>query len=86
MGKRLSPFTFEVEGNMRLVTHFHDGIWESISIVRGRRQFFKLKKSFAGGAQLNVQAVKDFLEGFGLEHEYQRTTTPEGGGGGGGGD
>ena len=67
----LKPFIFEVSDRMELVTHYHEGVWQSVSMVRGRRQYFQLTRTDPGGAHLNVYDVKTFLAGFGLN---ERTT------------
>lgn len=82
IGGKLQPFTFEVKGDMVLETHFQDGVRQSISMLRGRRQYFMMKTGYH--RSLNVQAVNDYLEGFGLRTKVRRTTSDSGGGGGGG--
>jgi hypothetical protein len=80
----LKPFSFEVNEKMVLVTHYHEGVWQSVSMVRRRRQYFQLKSTYHGREHLDVQEVYTFLAGFGLRTKDRHTTSDNGGGGGGG--
>ena len=83
IGGDLKPFNFEVNEKMKLVTHYHEGVWQSVSMVHRRRQYFQLKSDYHGRAHLDVQEVYTFLEGFGLRTEVRHTVSDSGGGGGG---
>ena len=74
----LKPFNFEVSERMELVTHYHDGAWESVSMVRGRRQYFQLTRTDPGRTHLNVYEVTTFLAGFGLNERTTTSMTGEG--------
>ena len=69
--------------NMKLVTHYHNGGWRSISMVRGRRQYFKLNGPSDYGS-IDVNSITEFLDGFGLESQKRETFHESDGGGGGG--
>jgi hypothetical protein len=83
IGGDLKPFSFEVDEKMKLVSHYHEGVWRSVSMVRRRRQYFQLKSTYHGRGHLDVRDVYTFLEGFGLRTEVRHTTSDSGGGGGG---
>lgn len=38
----LPPFIFNIEGEMRIETHIHNGKWSSVSILKGRKCYFSL--------------------------------------------
>lgn len=83
MGGTLQPFTFEIKEHMEVVTHYHNGIWQSISMVYGRRQYFKLVPP-KGHPGLEFKAVSKFLNEFGL-YSHTRYTEYQSDGGSGGG-
>ena len=72
------PFDFEVSERMELVTHYHDSAWESVSMVRGRRQYFQLTRTDPGRTHLNVYEVTTFLAGFDLNERTTTSMTGEG--------
>ncbi|RJU89359.1 MAG: hypothetical protein DWC07_06280 [Candidatus Poseidoniales archaeon] len=74
----LKPFNVELSERMELVTHHHDGAWESVSMVRGRRQYFQLTRTDPGRTHLNVHEVTTFLAGFGLNERTTTSMTGEG--------
>lgn len=84
IGDRFEPFTFDVNANMKLVTHYHNGGWRSISMVRGHRQYFKLTGPSDYGL-IDVNSITEFLNGFGLESQKRETFYSSDGGGSGGG-
>ena len=73
IGGDLKPFTFEVNEKMELVSHYHEGVWQSVSMVRRRRQYFQLKAFDLGREHLDVQEVYTFLAGFGLNERRKNT-------------
>ncbi len=84
IGDRFEPFTLDVNANMKLVTHYHNGGWRSISMVRGHRQYFKLTGPSDYGL-IDVNSITEFLNGFGLESQKRETFYSSDGGGSGGG-
>lgn len=77
VGGGLKPFSFEVNEKMELVSHYHEGVWQSVSMVRRRRQYFQLKCVYLGREHLDVKEVYTFLAGFGLnvrsKHTYNQS-------------
>ena len=38
----LAPFRFNIDGKMRIETHYYNGKWSSVSILKGRKCYFSL--------------------------------------------
>ena len=63
----LAPFRFNIERTMRIETHYHDGRWDSVSILKGRKCYFSL-----GGTDVaHFLASSSTWSGTGLEEIYQ---------------
>ena len=61
----LAPFRFNIEGEMRIETHYREGWWSSVSILKGRKCYFSL-----GGTDV-VLASSSTWPNTGLEEIYQ---------------
>ena len=63
----LAPFRFNIEGEMRIETHYREGWWSSVSILKGRKCYFSL-----GGTDVaHFLASSSTWSGTGLEEIYQ---------------
>ena len=67
----LAPFKFNIEGKMRIQTHYDEGEWRSISIIKGKKIYFSL----AGLEHSNStkEKVYQFLRRFNLEECARHT-------------
>ena len=75
----LAPFRFNIEWEMRIETHYHDGRWDSVSILKGRKCYFSLASYQAGNDIYAREEIYQFLRRFGLKESERRTSTPSGG-------
>ena len=68
----LAPFKFNIEGKMRIQTHYDEGEWRSVSIIKGRKIYFSL----AGLEHSNStkEKVYQFLRRFNLEECARHTS------------
>ena len=76
----LLPFIFNIEGEMRIETHFHNGKWCSVSILKGRKCYFSLKTFY--GMDPGREEIYQFLRRFDLKESERRTSASSDGGGG----
>jgi hypothetical protein len=91
----LLPFRFNIEGKMRIETHFHNGKWCSVSILKGRKCYFSLgdlprvildldRGDITLWSTSDREEIYQFLRRFDLKECERRTADPIGGDGGGG--
>ena len=78
----LAPFRFNIEGEMRIETHYREGWWSSVSILKGRKCYFSLIRYY--GMDPGREEIYQFLRRFGLKESERRTFAPSGDGGSGG--
>ena len=74
----LAPFRFNIEGKMRIQTHFYEGEWESVSIIKGRKRYFSLQ--FLVYSNTTKKEVYQFLRRFNLEECVRHTYSTSGDG------
>ena len=86
----LAPFRFNIEKKMRIETHFHNGKWRSVSILKGRKCYFSLGPLPRIDGQgmwptSDREEIYQFLRRFDLKECEKHTASSNGGDGGGGG-
>ena len=77
----LAPFRFNIDTKMRIETHYHNGKWSSVSILKGRKCYFSLgdlpraKKSKKPAllAASDREEIYQFLRRFNLKESEKRT-------------
>lgn len=74
----LAPFKFNIEGKMRIQTHFDDGEWRSVSIIKGRKRYFSLVD--LEYSNTTKEEVYQFLRRFNLEECARYTASTSGDG------
>ena len=85
----LAPFRFNIEGKMRIETHFHNGKWCSVSILKGRKCYFSLgdlpriETYEPLWPASDREEIYQFLRRFDLKECERRTASSSGGDGGG---
>ena len=67
----LAPFKFNIDGKMRIQSHFDDGELRSVSIIKGRKHYFLLQDFVYPNT--TKEEVYQFLRRFNLE-ECERFT------------
>lgn len=67
----LAPFRFNIEGKMRIETHFDEGEWRSVSIIKGRKSYFRLID--LEYSNTTKEEVYQFLRRFNLEECVRNT-------------
>jgi hypothetical protein len=77
----LLPFIFNIEGEMRIETHYHNQRWYSVSILKGRKCYFSLKNIYR--MDPGREEIYQFLRRFDLKESERRTFASSDGGGGG---
>ena len=74
----LAPFRFNIEKKMRIETHYYNGKWSSVSILKGRKCYFSLgplpRKSGLGmWPDSDREEIYQFLRRFNLKESEKRT-------------
>ena len=69
----LAPFRFNIEGEMRIETHYHERRWCSVSILKGRKCYFSLK------TPSGREEIYQFLRRFDLKESERHTSSIQGG-------
>jgi len=78
----LAPFRFNIEGEMRIETHYHEGWWSSVSILKGRKCYFSLGgtdvvlASSSTWSRTGLEEIYQFLGRFDLKESERLTARP----------
>ena len=71
----LAPFRFNIEGKMRIETHYYNGKWRSVSILKGRKCYFSLIETYEPlWPASDREEIYQFLRRFNLEECERRTS------------
>ena len=71
----LAPFRFNIEGEMRIETHYYNGKWRSVSIIKGRKCYFSLIETYEPlWPASDREEIYQFLRRFNLEECERRTS------------
>jgi hypothetical protein len=73
-----APFKFNIDGKMRIQTHFDEGEWCSVSIIKGRKRYFSLEHLELSNT--TKEEVYQFLRRFNLEECARYTASTSGDG------
>ena len=74
----LAPFKFNIDGKMRIQSHFDDGELCSVSMIKGRKHYFSLKD--LEYSNTTKEEVYQFLRRFNLEECARYTASTSGDG------
>ena len=78
----LAPFRFNIEGEMRIETHYHERRWCSVSILKGRKCYFSLGgtdvvlTSSSTWSRTGLEEIYQFLGRFDLKESERLTARP----------
>ena len=70
----LAPFRFNIGEKMRIETHSHEGVWRSVSILKGRKCYFELADGIGLWPTSDVEEIYQFLRRFDLKESEMRTS------------